>query len=277
MRRCLSPSARSARSRAPCAVEQPSASRPAQRPRPSASVSAAPIDAARQPRQRQRVPPRRRPAEIAPAPLRRRFVQRTQIEPLAARADRRQQAVPARWKQHQHGARRRFFQHLQQRVGGVVVHVVGRIDDGDAPAAGADVMPKKPASRRISSTDSTFISLPVLGLMTALQHQQAGMRLRRDLHGRRIVLRHGQIVCARVGRAIGQQISRDAIGQCRLADARRPGDQPGLGGRPLRMRARRAPAPRPARPGAGLARMGKPSMRSVSIGFAAARLGHAAL
>ena len=46
---------------------------------------------------------------------------------LAARADGRQQPA-RRVRQHQqHGARRRLFQHLEQRVGGVVVHVVGGV------------------------------------------------------------------------------------------------------------------------------------------------------
>ncbi len=40
-------------------------------------------------------------------------------------------------KQEQHGVRRRLFQRLQQRIGGGVVHVVGGVDDGHAPAAGA--------------------------------------------------------------------------------------------------------------------------------------------
>ena len=61
-----------------------------------------------------------------------------------------------------------------------------------------DVMPKKSASLRISSTDSTVISLPVLGLMAALEHQQAGMRAGRHLVRHWIVWRNRQIFGSRV-------------------------------------------------------------------------------
>ena len=91
-----------------------------------------------------------------------------------------------------------------------------------------DVMPKKPASRRISLTDRTFISLPVSGLRPRLRTSRPGCDAAATWIGRRILLRNGQILGAFVGGAECQQIACHAIGECRLADARRPGDQPGL-------------------------------------------------
>ena len=65
------------------------------------------------------------------------FAVRQRLEPhdLAARTDGRQQPPERMRNQQEQRARRRFLEVLQQRVGGVGVHVVGRIDDDDAVAA----------------------------------------------------------------------------------------------------------------------------------------------
>ncbi len=91
-----------------------------------------------------------------------------------------------------------------------------------------DVMPKKEESFRISSTDRTFISLPGAFVHRAAQDQKPRMRARRNLLADRIVGRDRKILRALRRCAEAQQIARDAIGKRRLADARRPGDQPRL-------------------------------------------------
>src|ERR1700688_864733 len=76
-----------------------------------------------------------------------------------------------------------------------------------------ELMPKKPPSRRTSSTEITVISYPVFRLLDgAAEHQEPRMRPCRDLYRRGLVRRHGQVGRAFVARAVCEQIARDAIG-----------------------------------------------------------------
>ena len=184
------------------------------------------------------------------------FVQRPQIQPLAARADGGQKPARRVGEQHQHGARRRLLQQSSAGVGGVVVHVVGGIDDGDAPAARArrhaeEIRPAG-GSRPPATPSSACRSF---GLIAALQHQQARMRACRHLHRVGIVGRHRQIVRARYrARHRPADSARcDRPGSpCRCRAARRSAS-PGAACR-CGWRARRAPAPHPGPPGAEVSR-----------------------
>src|SRR5262245_51198753 len=66
-----------------------------------------------------------------PSPIR----WRPEPDPLAARADRRQQPPLAVSAEDDRDAGRRLLERLEQRGLGVLVHPVGAVDDGDAPAA----------------------------------------------------------------------------------------------------------------------------------------------
>ena len=66
--------------------------------------------------------------------LDRRRRQRRQVEPPAARADGRDEAPRRMADDEEERARRRLLEHLEERIGGAGIHVVGRIDDGDPPA-----------------------------------------------------------------------------------------------------------------------------------------------
>ena len=169
-------------------------------------------------------------------------------------------------KQHQHRARRRLFQHLEKRVGGVVVHVVGGIDDRDAPAARAGGQAEEIRQLADFVDGQHRHQLAGLGIEPALQHQQARMRAGRHELRRRDRRRPRRDRPGRDRWRHSQEIARDAIGQRRLADAGRPADQPACGGRPPRMaRAARASASSWPTSAQRLARMRRPAMRSLSM------------
>src|SRR5258706_12673062 len=64
-----------------------------------------------------------------------RLIERLQIEALTARTDCGKQPAGRMADQQKDAAWRRLFENLQKRVRGVVVHLIGRIDDRHAPAA----------------------------------------------------------------------------------------------------------------------------------------------
>ena len=211
--------------------------------------------------------------------LQKRIAQRPQFQPLAARANGGQQPPGRVGKQQQHGVGRRLFQHLQQRIGGVVVHVIGSIHDGDPPAAGAAGHAEEIRQLADLVHRQHRHQLARALVDGALEDQEARMRLRRHLPRGGVVGRHGQIFRAIGGCTICQQIARDAIGQRRLAGAGCAGDQPGTG------RAPRAQGACSARQRhvlsgqvEGLARVGKALHAITVIGFGCGgTLGHDAL
>ncbi len=71
--------------------------------------------------------------------------QRREWKAAAARADRRQQPPRAVRHQQQQRAPRRLFEDLQQRIRRVAVHLVGAVDNHDAPAALGRGQPQKRA------------------------------------------------------------------------------------------------------------------------------------
>jgi hypothetical protein len=89
-------------------------------------------------------------------------------------------------------AGRRLLQQLEQGIGGGAVHVLGRIDDADAPAAlgGTRAEAVEHATDGIDR-DVAGVALAV-GLRDAAQQMQVGMGLRHDPACRRIALRHRQ-------------------------------------------------------------------------------------
>ena len=112
-----------------------------------------------------------------------------------------------------------------------------------------EVMPKKSGQLADFVHRQHRHQLAGLGIDAALEHQQAGMRRRPPpacATGSFGGTDRSSAPASR--RAIGQKIARDAIGQGRLADAgrRRRSARPAAAGR-CGWRARRGPAPRPAR------------------------------
>jgi hypothetical protein len=61
--------------------------------------------------------------------------QRAQIETPAARTYRGEQSPGCVRDKQQYRACRRFLEEFQQRIGRVVVQIIGAIDNGDTPAA----------------------------------------------------------------------------------------------------------------------------------------------
>ena len=129
--------------------------------------------------------------------------------------------------------RRRLLQNFQQRIGACgscSSSTVSTMQTRQPPSPAVE--PKNGTVRRTSSTRITVKSLPVFSLIDPLQHQQVGMPLRRDPPRAigcsaspamwRTLHRRG----ARIG--MREHEARHAIGQRRLADARRPADQPGM-------------------------------------------------
>ena len=158
--------------------------------------------------------------------------ERPQRQQPATRADRRQHARGRMTDEQQQGAARRLLEHLEQRVGAGGIQLIDRVDDRDAPAA----LPGGRAEKRHRAAH--VIDLDVLAQIAglfidrALQHQEVALRLRGDAPRHRMrgvdverrCIAHGRRL--RIG--IGQDETRHAIGQRRLADAGRTADQPGM-------------------------------------------------
>jgi uncharacterized protein (DUF779 family) len=69
-------------------------------------------------------------------------------------------------------ARRRLLQQLQQRVGGGAVHVLGGIDDGDAPAALGRARAEA-IEHAADGIDGNVAGVALaIGLLDAAQHMQ---------------------------------------------------------------------------------------------------------
>ena len=150
----------------------------------------------------------------------------------AARADRRQQPAGRVTDQQQQRVRRRLLERLEQRIGGVRVQVVGRIDDHHAPAALGRGHTQEMVGRAHVVDDDFRARLAGLLVDPALEGPQVRMSAGGDpLEGLAPRIDGQGRGCAteQVGRpAAGQDEAREAVGQRRLADAARPRDQPGV-------------------------------------------------
>jgi predicted pyridoxine 5'-phosphate oxidase superfamily flavin-nucleotide-binding protein len=153
-------------------------------------------------------------------------------------------------------APRRFLEDLEQRVGGIAVHVVGAVDDDDAPAAfrrgetqevrdlarvvDDDLVAQHPLARL--GIGRRIALLPLVRVDAALDGQEVGMTARGDPAEDGIVLRDGERGWRRRGekiwprRALGEQVAGQAKRQRRLADAARPAEDQGVGQPALPMR-----------------------------------------
>ena len=166
-------------------------------------------------------------------PLRR---ERRQDEPAAAAAQGRRNAAGDVRHQQQQAARRRLLDDLQHRVGGVAVHLVGGVDDGDAPAAfGRGEREEAPHPPRVVDddlrADGAGLAARVGGALDGEQVGVAGGRRPAKDRMRRVEVKRALPFPAARRRAAAarQHVAREAIGQRRLADAARPADQPGVG------------------------------------------------
>ena len=151
----------------------------------------------------------------------------------AARADGRQQ--PARRVRHdqQHGVGRRLLEDLQHRVGAVAVHLVGRIDDGDAPLPHRRRHVHEGAELAHVVDGDLGAHAAGVGIERAAQMEQVGMRARIDQRAARRIGRHVEPFRRAAAEQpalllAAQQEAREAPGQRRLADAARPRHQPGM-------------------------------------------------
>ena len=130
------------------------------------------------------------------------------------------------------GARRRLLQDLEQRIGGAGVHVVGGIDDGDAPAGlAAGIAVEGDGAADLVDGERALVAVGAL-VERPLQHQQVGMRPPHHLAEGGMVCRQRQVggrrhrPARRIG--MGEQEAGEAIGERRLADALGAADQPGM-------------------------------------------------
>jgi hypothetical protein len=144
--------------------------------------------------------------------------------------------------QQDQGLGRRLFQHLEKRVGGVGVHRLGLVDDGDAPAAldgrHAQLL-VHPAHMR---HDDLVGRLARVGMHhPALQGEQVRMATGGDAAEHRMPGIERQRIGRRSGRSaeqrvlpgirlggLGQHEAGKAVSQRRLADPARAGDQPAM-------------------------------------------------
>ena len=157
--------------------------------------------------------------------------QRPQHQLAAARLDGGKHARGRVADQQKQRARRRLLQNLEQRVGGVGVEFVHRIDDADPPAGdgGGRTEKRNRLARFIDGDDAPHHPFVVGG---ALQRQQAAMAARHHLPRHRMIgieVEAGRALHRRQRRlGIGEHELRHAVGQRRLADALRAADQPGM-------------------------------------------------
>jgi hypothetical protein len=126
---------------------------------------------------------------------------------------------------------RRLLENLEQRVGGAGIEFIDGIDDADPPALDGRGRAEKRdrLAGFVNRDDGPHHALVV---EAAFKREQAAMGARRDMARDRIGWIHPQrlgvlhIRCQ--GIAMGEHEPRHPIGQRRLADARRPADQPGM-------------------------------------------------
>ena len=96
-------------------------------------------------------------------------------QPAAARADGRQQAARDMADQQQYGAPGRFLQDLEHGVGGVAVHLVGAVDDDDAPAPLGGGQAEEGADGAHVVDHDLGAQPPLLFVPAPLHGQQVGM------------------------------------------------------------------------------------------------------
>ncbi len=157
--------------------------------------------------------------------------ERTQGEDAAARAQRRRHPRGGMTDQQQQRALRRLLQNFEQRIGAGTVQFVDRIDNGDAPAALARRRAEK-RHRLADVVDRDLLVQHALVVERALDDEEIGLRLGGDPARHRMFGIDGQrrrrcnIGRRRIG--MSEHEARHAIGQRRLADALRAGDQKGV-------------------------------------------------
>ena len=126
--------------------------------------------------------------------------------------------------------RGRLLEDLEQRIGRFGVEIVGRIDDADAPAARPRRTAEELAARRASSTAISLLMRLGLGIESALDDDEIGMAARGDAAGHRRIRGHMKRRADRRPSTDRDSGAGSAPGDRpgRLADAARPGDQPGV-------------------------------------------------
>ncbi len=113
--------------------------------------------------------------------LHRALIQRTERQPAAARADRRQQAAGRMANEDDERLGRRLLQDLQERVGGAAVQLVDAVDDDDAPAAGGRLQVHEGAELADVVDDDLGAKAVALLVIAALDGQQVRMAAAGDL------------------------------------------------------------------------------------------------
>ena len=174
-----------------------------------------------------------------------RLAQGRQPQQPAARTDGRQQPAGTVADQQQQRVCRRFLQYLQDRVGGVAVHLIDTVDHHHAPAlAGCRLVQETGDAPSILDDDLAAFLLGAF-VDAAFHAQQIGMAGRRDLPehgaggidfkiargqivGRRRITEQGRTVVRFAADTAIQGEAGDAVGETRLADPGRAGDQPGM-------------------------------------------------
>ena len=129
-------------------------------------------------------------------------------------------------------ALRRLFQDLEQCVGAFTLEIVDRIDNGNPPATLTRCRTEE-RDRATHVVDADHgVKLAGLLIKAALEHEEVALRLRGHPARNRMI----GVYCERcrfldfgsAGVRMRQHETRQPIGQCGLADARRPAHQPGV-------------------------------------------------
>ena len=152
----------------------------------------------------------------------------------AARADRRQQPARRVADEQEQRARRRLLEDLQEGVGGVRVHVVGRIDDGDrASPLRPPVEPKKrDGAPDLVDRELGPVALALRRPTAAAGRGGSGARRPATLRNAGWSSATARSVAAGTAGVAGSGWAKseagEAVGERRLADALRPAEQPGV-------------------------------------------------
>ena len=130
--------------------------------------------------------------------------------------------------QEEHRALRRLFQSFQESVGGILIEIVGAIDDDHAPTplAGA-VAEKGTQAPDLVDADPLRIAFGAL-VPRAAQQEQVGMGLRRYSPEHRMLGADCRDATSGLLVAEGEHLTGKMIGERRLADAFGTDDQPGM-------------------------------------------------
>ena len=159
-------------------------------------------------------------------PLQLVVTQRRDAERPAAGADGDGDAALRRRHQEEQRARRRLFQRLQQRIGGVLVEIVGAIDDDHAPPGFACAMAEEVAqAAHLVDADILRVALRLVVPRPADQKQVRVTETRNFTE-------HGMIGVDRSVRrpllAAREHLAGKAIGERRLADPFGSDHKPGV-------------------------------------------------